>query len=778
MNWSADPANTFYKYVLADEEGTKMEMTIYGNSDRFRGQEKQEGKWVEIFRVGVNRSYPGFQATNSRFNLSAMRNTQVHIIDPLTNRLFMDFKNIHAIPHMDHRDRNYPIYTMGVVFNTEAHFDDPASPRMVFYIRDNIDSRIKCMATGTHAYAFRDGFENMKGYFGPPDLWLETESGLSDFRFNPRLLEVEAFRQSLLCSDPYVQRYGAVEIELLLLAPFYKYVLADEEGTKMEMTIYGNSDRFRGLEKQEGKWVEIFRVEVNRSYPGFQVTNSRFNLSATRNTQVHIIDHLNNRLFMDFKNIHAIPHMDHRERNYLIDTMRVVFNTEAHFDDPASPRMVFYIRDSIDSRIKCAATGAHAYAFQEGLENMKGRGQVIVVLKMWRVWKFLSYFGPPDIWLETEGGLSDIRFNPRLPEVKEFRQSLLRSDPYVQRYGAVEVGLSVLRRFLDPKSSSKQKPEEGKASKLAKRVIACLDVRTNDKGDLVVTKGDQYDVREQSNENEVRNLGKPVDLARQYYKDGADEISFLNITGFRDFPLGDLPMIQVLRYTSENVFVPLTVGGGIRDFTDATGRYYSSLEVAAEYFRSGADKISIGSDAVYAAEEFIKSGAKTGKSSLEQISRVYGNQAVVVSIDPRRVYVNDPDDVPYKVIRVTNPGPNGEEYAWYQCTVSGGREGRPIGAYELAKAVEELGAGEILLNCIDCDGQGKGFDTDLVKLISDSVGIPVIASSGAGTPEHFSEVFETTNASAALAAGIFHRKEVPIQSVKEHLLEKSIEVRM
>jgi glutamine amidotransferase/cyclase len=341
-----------------------------------------------------------------------------------------------------------------------------------------------------------------------------------------------------------------------------------------------------------------------------------------------------------------------------------------------------------------------------------------------------------------------------------------------------EVGLSVLRRFLHPKLPATQKPMEGKASKLAKRVIACLDVRTNDKGDLVVTKGDQYDVREQSNENEVRNLGKPVDLAGQYYKDGADEISFLNITGFRDFPLGDLPMIQVLRQTSKNVFVPLTVGGGIRDFTDASGRYYSSLEVAAEYFRSGADKISIGSDAVSAAEEFIKSGVKTGKSSLEQISRVYGNQAVVVSIDPRRVYVNHPDDVPYKVIRVTNPGPNGEEYAWYQCTVSGGREGRPIGAFELAKAVEELGAGEILLNCIDCDGQGKGFDIDLVKLISDSVGIPVIASSGAGTPDHFSEVFEKTNASAALAAGIFHRKEVPIQSVKEHLQEERIEVRI
>ncbi|XP_052207041.1 LOW QUALITY PROTEIN: imidazole glycerol phosphate synthase hisHF, chloroplastic [Diospyros lotus] len=340
-----------------------------------------------------------------------------------------------------------------------------------------------------------------------------------------------------------------------------------------------------------------------------------------------------------------------------------------------------------------------------------------------------------------------------------------------------DVGLSILRRFLYPKSYAPKKPMGGKASKLAKRVIACLDVRTNDNGDLVVTKGDQYDVREQT-KNEVRNHGKPVDLAGEYYKDGADEVSFLNITGFRNFPLGDLPMLQVLRCTSENVFVPLTVGGGIRDFTDGNGRYYSSLEVASEYFRSGADKVSIGSDAVYAAEEYLRTGVKTGKSSLEQISRVYGNQAVVVSIDPHRVYLKNPDDVEFKVIKVSNPGPNGEEYAWYQCTVKGGREGRQIGAYELAKAVEELGAGEILLNCIDCDGQGKGFDVDLIKLISDAVTIPVIASSGAGVVEHFSEVFTKTNASAALAAGIFHRKEVPIQSVKEHLLKEGIEVRV
>ncbi|KAM1256301.1 hypothetical protein EV1_030181 [Malus domestica] len=342
----------------------------------------------------------------------------------------------------------------------------------------------------------------------------------------------------------------------------------------------------------------------------------------------------------------------------------------------------------------------------------------------------------------------------------------------------VYVGLTILRRFLYPKTNLEKKPTERKALKLAKRVIACLDVRTNDRGDLVVTKGDQYDVREHTKENEVRELGKPVELARQYYKDGADEVSFLNITGFRDFPLGDLPMLQVLRYTSENVFVPLTVGGGIRDFTDANGRHYSSLEVASEYFRCGADKISIGSDAVYAAEEYLRTGVKNGKSSLEQISRVYGNQAVVVSIDPRRVYIKNPKDVEFKTIRVANPGPNGEEFAWYQCTVSGGREGRPIGAYELAKAVEELGAGEILLNCIDCDGQKKGFDIDLIKLISDAVSIPVIASSGAGSAEHFSEVFRKTNASAALAAGIFHRKEVPIQSVKEHLLNEQIEVRI
>lgn len=163
---------------------------------------------------------------------------------------------------------------------------------------------------------------------------------------------------------------------------------------------------------------------------------------------------------------------------------------------------------------------------------------------------------------------------------------------------------------------------------LSKRVIACLDVRANDNGDLVVTKGDQYDVRESESEgtdNAVRNLGKPVELAQRYFDEGADEVTFLNITGFRDFPLGDLPMLEVLKQASENVFVPLTVGGGIRGFTDGDGKTYTALEVAAEYFRSGADKVSIGGDAVEAAEEYMRNGnVPTGNSCIEQISEVYG----------------------------------------------------------------------------------------------------------------------------------------------------------
>jgi len=337
-------------------------------------------------------------------------------------------------------------------------------------------------------------------------------------------------------------------------------------------------------------------------------------------------------------------------------------------------------------------------------------------------------------------------------------------------------GLKILRNFLSADQvlelNSKSAAAD-KETKLAKRIIACLDVRSNDNGDLIVTKGDQYDVRD---EGEVRNLGKPVELAHRYFNEGADEITFLNITGFRDFPLKDQPMLEVLKRTSEQVFVPLTIGGGIRDFTDSQGRDYSALDVASEYFRSGADKISIGSDAVYTAEKYRRVGRHD--NAISRISARYGSQAVVISIDPRRIYVkNEAEAVDHHVIKTTRPGPNGEEYCWYQCTVKGGREGCDLDALTLAQICEKLGAGEILLNCIDRDGTNMGFDLELINLVRDNVGIPVIASSGAGCPAHFAEVFADTKAEAALAAGIFHRREVPIGEVKEYLTKNGVEIR-
>jgi glutamine amidotransferase/cyclase len=141
-----------------------------------------------------------------------------------------------------------------------------------------------------------------------------------------------------------------------------------------------------------------------------------------------------------------------------------------------------------------------------------------------------------------------------------------------------EKGLSIFKNFLEGNTDElgvggKPLPDADRG--LAKRVIACLDVRSNDRGDLVVTKGDSYDVRDADDGGDVRNLGKPVELAGKYFKQGADEVAFLNITGYRDLPLTDAPMLEVLRRSSETVFVPLTVGGGIRDFTDSNGKSYT-----------------------------------------------------------------------------------------------------------------------------------------------------------------------------------------------------------
>ncbi|PVZ97194.1 hypothetical protein BB558_006859 [Smittium angustum] len=347
-------------------------------------------------------------------------------------------------------------------------------------------------------------------------------------------------------------------------------------------------------------------------------------------------------------------------------------------------------------------------------------------------------------------------------------------------------GLDLLKHFICNFKSRTDQSEtvnilspEDIGSYSSVRVIACMDVRANDQGDLVVTKGDQYDVRESNDTNQVRNLGKPVELAARYYKENADEVAFLNITSFRDIPLNDTPMLQVLREASKSVFIPMTVGGGIRGIKcEKTGQYWSPVEVADAYFQAGADKVSIGSDSVYSAENYWKSGCKlNGDSSIEQISKAYGSQAVVVSIDPKRVYVESETQTTHHTIPTSVPGPNGEKYCWYQCTVMGGRETRDFDVVQLATAVQALGAGEILLNCIDKDGTNSGYDLELIKLVKKNVTIPVIASSGAGRVEHFSEAVLESGADAVLAAGIFHRNEIPISDVKTHMENKGIIIR-
>ncbi len=337
-----------------------------------------------------------------------------------------------------------------------------------------------------------------------------------------------------------------------------------------------------------------------------------------------------------------------------------------------------------------------------------------------------------------------------------------------------KTGLSLIQNFIsnDKVRQTIEISSQPEKTALAKRVVACLDVRADDAGNLVVTKGDQYDVRE---EGTVRDLGNPVEMAKDYYDQGIDEITFLNITGFRDFPMKDQPMLEILKKTSENVFVPLTIGGGIREFTDTNGKHYSALDVAAEYFRSGADKISIGSDAVKTVEDYLARGDRgDGTSAIEQISRAYGAQAVVISVDPRRVYLHSAEETSHAVIKTDRRGPDGQEYCWFQCTIKGGREGRDIDVIQLVTVCEKLGAGEILLNCIDRDGSNSGFDLELINHVAKHVSIPIIASSGAGKAEHFNQVFTQTGVEAALAAGIFHRHEVRVHEVHASMVQDGI----
>ena len=250
---------------------------------------------------------------------------------------------------------------------------------------------------------------------------------------------------------------------------------------------------------------------------------------------------------------------------------------------------------------------------------------------------------------------------------------------------------------------------------LAKRIIPCLEVR-----DGKVVKGVNF--------VGIKEVGDPVECAIEYDKQGADEICFLDITATHE---GRGTMVDVVRRTAKHVFVPLTVGGGIRTVDDFR-----------EILRAGADKVSVNSAAVRRPE------------LIREAAEIFGSQCVVVAIDAKR-----------------------DETGTFKVVVNGGRIDTGLNAVEWAKKCQELGAGEILLTSMDTDGCKEGFDLELCNAVCNVVSIPVIASGGCGKLEHFSEVFEKSGADAALAASLFHFKELTVEEVKEHLKECEIPVR-
>lgn len=256
---------------------------------------------------------------------------------------------------------------------------------------------------------------------------------------------------------------------------------------------------------------------------------------------------------------------------------------------------------------------------------------------------------------------------------------------------------------------------------LAKRIIPCLDVN-----DGRVVKGVNF--------VNLRDAGDPVELATFYSQQGADEIVFLDITATYE---NRQTIADVVRRTAQQVFVPLTVGGGIRTSDDFK-----------ELLRAGADKISVNSAAV------------SNKQLIAEAAQKFGSQCVVVAIDAR-------------ACTDLEKCPNG-----YEVYVAGGRKPTGLDAVAWAKEVYELGAGEILLTSMDKDGTKSGFELNLTDMVAQSVGIPVIASGGCGNLAHFAEVFEKTGADAALAASLFHYGELTVPQVKEYLNGKNIPVRL
>jgi cyclase len=251
---------------------------------------------------------------------------------------------------------------------------------------------------------------------------------------------------------------------------------------------------------------------------------------------------------------------------------------------------------------------------------------------------------------------------------------------------------------------------------LTKRIIPCLDVK-----DGRVVKGVNF--------VNLRDAGDPVELASIYDREGADELVFLDISASHE---GRATMVDVVRHTAGEISIPFTVGGGI-----------SSVDDMKRLLRAGADKTGINTAAV-TNPQLITDGA-----------RKFGSQCIVVAIDAR-----------------FNP-----EWGAWEVYTHGGRKATGKRAVEWAQEAEKLGAGELLLTSMDADGTKDGFDLPLTRAVSEAVGIPVIASGGAGRVEHFADVFTEGFADAGLAATIFHYKELSIKDVKQHLQAKGVVVR-
>ena len=253
---------------------------------------------------------------------------------------------------------------------------------------------------------------------------------------------------------------------------------------------------------------------------------------------------------------------------------------------------------------------------------------------------------------------------------------------------------------------------------LTKRIIPCLDVK-----DGRVVKGTSF--------IKLRDAGDPVELASFYYREGADELVFLDITAT---PEGRNTMADIVERISEQVFMPLTVGGGLR-----------SIEDMRRMLMAGADKVSINTAAIL-NPELLREGAEK-----------FGNQCIVVAIDAKRIK-------------------NGNQPKWI-VHICSGQEATEIDAVEWAIKATRLGAGEILLTSMDADGHKTGYDIELTRAISEAVSVPVIASGGAGTLEDFHSVLTDGAADAALAASVFHFGTLTVEQVKEHLTSRGVEVR-